>query len=109
MKILALCAAAAVLAAPFAAAANEVTEVVKTTARGLDLSTERDAGVMLQRLDRAALRACGASAFSLREVREATRASACYSDGMSSAVASLGAPTVRALYAQHAAVRLAAN
>lgn len=102
MKIFALSAAAVVVTAPLAAMAGpfETTTVVKTSQRGLDLADQRDASTMLMRLDRAALRACGASDFSLREVREATRRTACYDDSMSAALASLNAPTVRALYAR---------
>ncbi len=37
---------------------------------------------MLGRLDRAAVRACGASAFSVRELQVAVRRTACYRDAM---------------------------
>ncbi|WP_165842964.1 UrcA family protein [Phenylobacterium deserti] len=111
MKILGLIAAAAVIAAPAAAFADEpvVTTSIAVSKAGLDLSSERDAARLLVRLDRAALSACGASTFSVREVQAATRGSECYQQSMDQAVASLNSPTVNAVYRERAPMRMASN
>ena len=111
MKILGLFAAAAIIAAPVAAFADEpvVTTNIAVSKAGLDLSSERDATRLLARLDRAALNVCGASAFSLREVQAATRASDCYHQSMDQAVASLNSATVNAIYRERAPMRMASN
>lgn len=68
----------------------------------LNLDQPTDAAVMLGRLDRAAIQACGASPFaSLRDYRLAIRGSRCYADGMSHAISELNAPALTAIYEQH--------
>ena len=64
---------------------------------------------MMQRLDAASLKACGASPFSLREVREATRREDCYQASLDRAVADLGAPSVTAIYRDRANLQVAAR
>jgi UrcA family protein len=69
----------------------------------LDLNRSTDAAIMLGRLDKAALQACGAFPFSsLREYRLAIRGSRCYANGMRRAVAELNAPAVTSLYERQA-------
>jgi UrcA family protein len=71
---------------------------VRVSARGLNLGASADAQTMIKRLDNAAMQACGASRFSLSEVRRATRGGDCYKAAMDSAVTTLGAPVVSSLY-----------
>lgn len=58
----------------------------------------RAARATLDRLGEAALRACGASSSSLREVRGAVRASACWHDGMADVLARIDDPMLNAAY-----------
>jgi UrcA family protein len=99
------CALALALAAPAASQAASADSSARVSipvrVSGLDLTQPADAALMIRRLDAAALEACGASKFSLREYRQAVRESACYRDGMNDAVAQLGSPTVNALYRNH--------
>lgn len=97
----ALALALAVPAASQAASADSATVSIPVRVGGLNLTQPADAAVMIRRLETAALEACGASKFSLREYQQAVRESACYRDGMNSAVAQLGSPTVNALYHDH--------
>ena len=105
MKNMMICAFALAMAVPAASQAASAGDSnatsVAASVRGLNLTQPADAVVMLRRLDTAALEACGASKFSLREYRDAVRQSACYRDGMSRAVADLGSPTVNAAYREH--------
>lgn len=65
----------------------------------LDLNRPADAAIMLGRLDEAALQACGASPFSLREYQLAIRHwSRCYADSLGRAVSELNAPALTAVY-----------
>ena len=105
MKIPALCALALALATPIAAQAAAPGDpggpeqtAVKVRFDDLNLNRESDAKVMLTRLDRAALSACGASEGSLREYQAAVRASACYRSSLDQAVAQVNAPAVTGLY-----------
>ncbi len=69
----------------------------------LHLNQPVDAAIMLDRLDQAAMQACGASPFSsLREYRLAIRGSRCYARSLSRAVADLNAPEVTAMYEHQA-------
>ncbi len=103
MKILALAVTAAVLfaAAPaaFAQPSGEATAVAVRHS-DLDLNDPAQAGVMLDRIGRAALQACGAADTSVSEYQAAVRASACYREGVRDAVAQLNAPALTALYRQ---------
>lgn len=69
----------------------------------LDLSQPAGAAIMLDRLDQAAMQACGAFPYSsLREYRVAIRGSRCYVRSLSRAVADLDAPQVTAMYEHQA-------
>jgi UrcA family protein len=104
LKKMMVFAAALALAAPVMALADEVHDpapAVKVAYRGLDLSRPGDAAILAQRLETAALTACGASSFSDRQVREATRRSACFRTSMDRALAEVNAPSVSQYYYQH--------
>jgi UrcA family protein len=69
----------------------------------LDLNRPTDAAIMLGRLDKAAMQACGAFPFSsLREYRLAIRGSRCFAKSLSQAVTKLDAPAVTSLYEHQA-------
>lgn len=112
MKLLIAAAVAAALAAPAAARVVEhgvqETTTVAVSSAGLDLTQKGDARQMLNRLDRAALSACGSSEFSVRDYQQAVRRTACYREAMDRAVAAVDAPAVGALY-QQAAPQVAAR
>lgn len=102
MKTFVLAAAAAVLfAAPLtvsAQTANGEPTAVAVSHSDLDLSDPTQAGVMLDRIGRAALQACGASDTSVSEYQAAVRATACYQEGVREAVAQVNAPVLTQLY-----------
>lgn len=102
MKLLIAAAAVAALASPAVARVVEsggrATTSIAVSSAGLDLRQEADARIMLSRLDRASLSACGASEFSVRDYQQAVRRTACYREAMDRAVAAVDAPTVGALY-----------
>jgi UrcA family protein len=83
-------------ASPFAlaAAADQDLNPPLVTLRGLDLhpSTPAAARWLLDQLGEAALEACGGSAFSLREVKAAIKASSCWRDAMADAVRRIDSP-----------------
>jgi len=96
MKFLAVPALMALaLAAPAVAAPLE-TRFIAVSPAGLDLASPGGALAMAGRLDRAAVRACGASPFSARDVQAEVRRSACYREAMDRALAALDAPAVNA-------------
>ncbi len=97
MKTLIIAGALALLGVSAASAASPAAEV-RVTTHGLNLGDSADAQTMIKRLDNASLQACGASRFSLAEVRRATRNGDCYKGAMDGAVATLGAPVVSSLY-----------
>ena len=73
--------------ASIASAAETTTSVaVRST---LDPSNPRDRQVLLQRIDTAAMEACGAQRGSFAEVKRAVAASACHRDAVAGAVAQL--------------------
>ena len=88
-------------AVAMAASTNDATTSVVVSYHDLDLNRSKDAAIALKRIDSAAMRACGASTFSLREYKDAVRQSDCHRDGMNQAIASLNAPLVQALYREH--------
>lgn len=110
MKNMMICAFALALAAPaasFAApamSADGQAMALSVSYSGLNLSTPKGARLMINRLDEAAAEVCGASSFSARDYKQAVRSSTCYRDSMNRAVASLGSPTVNALYREHAVI-----
>ena len=103
MKHLLITAAAlAALAAPAASfAGTSAPTEVRVGYGDLNLDAPRDASIMLQRLDDAALQACGVFGGSLREYRQAVEGSACYRQGLAQAVRALDAPAVTSLYDHH--------
>jgi UrcA family protein len=66
----------------------------------IDLSTAKGARLMINRLDEAASAVCGGASYAQREYKQALHSTACYKDSMNRAVATLGSPTVNALYNQ---------
>lgn len=91
------------LVAPAAARqpeAGTATATVRIARLDRHPATPAAARRVLVRIDRALLEVCGASDFSLREVKAATRQSACWKDGMADAVARIGDPALRLAYAQ---------
>ena len=53
---------------------------------------------MLRRLDGAAVQACGASKFSVRDMQRSSRRSDCYKRAMSSALDMINAPVLSSHY-----------
>lgn len=109
MKTLTLIALAAALAAPAFAHASSAdltpdTAHVKVSFSDLNLDRARDASVLLERVQTAALESCGASAFSLPDYRDAVQHSACYRAGVAQAVNQIDAPKLTALYGARAAM-----
>jgi UrcA family protein len=109
MKTLILAAIALAVAGTAAAEPASVTTSIPVSLRGLDPGNPGDTKVVLARLDRAALSACGASTFSLPDVKFGTRRSACYGDAMSTAVGALHEPALSAAFAAHHQVTLASS
>lgn len=102
MKIIALGAAALALSVPLLAHAQSSWDTqapsVAVHYGDLDLSRPHQAAVLLRRVGRASLEACGASVGSLREYKAAVRASDCYRASMRQAVDAIDAPAVTSLY-----------
>lgn len=76
---------------------------VPVTYGDLDLASNGGASTMLDRLHHAAMEACGASDFSVKDYRWAVAHSSCVRRGVAEAVAALDAPTVTQLYNQETA------
>ncbi|MHB8283380.1 MAG: UrcA family protein [Caulobacteraceae bacterium] len=74
------------------------TAHVKVSFSDLNLDRTRDASVLLERVQTAALESCGASTFSLPDYRDAVQRSACYRAGVAQAVGQIDAPKLTALY-----------
>jgi UrcA family protein len=72
-----------------AATAESQTVSIPVSKAKLDLNTPRDAQRMMERIDSAALQACGADRRSLVYVQRAVAASACHHDAVAGAVAQL--------------------
>lgn len=102
MKLLAVSALFAMIAVAPATAATVTTSIAVSPA-GLDLGSAGGAALMAGRIERAAVRACGASAFSVREYQAAVRQSACFRDAVAGAEAHLNAPAVSAALRERAA------
>ena len=96
MKLLALSAVAGLAFAAPAIAQPVVTTSIAVSPAGLDLATPTGAALMANRIDRAAVSACGASGFSARDVQNEVRRSACYRDAVGQALTALNAPAVNA-------------
>ena len=112
MKRLAIAALALSLVAPAvgqaAQAGNEGTSV-RVSYGDLNLTSSKDAALVLERLRTAALGACGASDFSLKDYRESVKRSGCYTASLDRAVTALSAPLVSALYEERSPVTVAGN
>jgi len=107
MKFIILGAAALALAVPTLSLAQpreDQSVSVAVSYADLDLSRPHEARILLERVSRAALEACGASEASLPEYKDAVRRSACYRENIEQAVAAIHAPTVSALYNEHPTV-----
>ena len=87
-----LCLAALLPSASYAAA-DETTSV---TVRHVNLNpvTRAEVQRVYYQIDNGALRACGASDFSLREVKQATRDSACWQDAFAGAMKQVRSPAL---------------
>ncbi|CAN7631933.1 UrcA family protein [Phenylobacterium sp. LjRoot225] len=111
MKHLAPLAIALSLFAPAAALAGTTDEAVtvRVSHADLNLAQPDGAAIMLNRLERASLSACGASTFSFREVQDEVRSSACFRNSLERAVATLASPSVNAIYRAQSQERLATN
>jgi UrcA family protein len=108
IQIAALTLTLAVAVPSAALAAGEVNTAVAARLDDLDLRRADHAALMLRRLETAAVRACGASAFSFRDYQDAVRRSDCYRESLNQAVTSLGAPLVTAAH-QELAISLASR
>jgi len=107
MRHLLICALALGLAVPVVGQASATSDDhTRVTVRLHDTDLERPkaAAQVLRRLDSAAMEACGASDFSLREYRLTVEGSACHEAGLGRAVAELNVPAVTALYDKRASV-----
>ena len=62
-------------------------------------SSAKAARAVLDRIDTAALEACGASSFSLREVKISVRSSQCWKESVAKVVARINDPMIQAAYA----------
>lgn len=95
----ALAALAAMMPAP-ATAADRADATRSVTVRHIDPSLTSPAAAtrLLTRLDKAALEVCGASGFSLSDVKQATRRSRCWQDAMADAVRRLDNPLLAAAF-----------
>lgn len=100
MKTPVVFALALTAAAPAAMPAHaDAPTAIAVRFNDLDLNQPTDAAVMLGRLDRAAIQACGASPFgSLREYRLSIRWSRCYANSMNRAISLLNAPELTAMF-----------
>ena len=103
MKLLAIPALLALAIAAPAAAQPTVTTSIAVSPAGLDLGSADGAAMMAGRIERAALRTCGASSFSVREYQAAVQRSACFRDAVAGAQANLNAPAVSAALRERAA------
>lgn len=111
MKKLIVSALALALAGPAIAQAAPANQPISVKVRHGDLNLERssDARIMVRRIERAALNACGASDGSVREYRMAIARTACYRETLDAAVATLNVPSVSAAYHARTSFNVASN
>ena len=90
--------AVSLLAQGASAAPSETEALTATRVRydARDLESSAGARRLLQRIDAAALEVCGASAFSLPEVKVAARESVCWRHSVDDAVRSIDSPLLNA-------------
>jgi UrcA family protein len=94
-KSIALLASLAVAAAGLGpAVAAEQPPRVTVHFSDLDLATDHDAAVLMDRLQQAGLQACGGSSFSVPDYKRAIQHSACYRRSVNQAIDAVGAPTL---------------
>ncbi len=96
MMRVALAAIAALAVTTPALAAPVATTSIAVSPAGLDLASAAGASAMADRIDQAALRACGASGFSVRDLQAEVRRSDCYRSAVGQAETALNAPAVSA-------------
>jgi len=89
---------AAAPAVSHAATSNRPINSVKVEYNDLDLSQPAGAAKMLNRLDTAAMEACGVDEGSLSDYKWAVHRSACHAASLNQAVAALDAPRLTELY-----------
>ncbi len=108
-KLLGLAAAAtvALAATPVLAADNDQVEQIRVARAVVTPASERQAPQALDRLGRAAMEACGASSFSVRDHQIAVRNSACFHDTLAQAVAQVNSPYLNDAYSRRATVEVA--
>jgi UrcA family protein len=96
-------------ASPFASAATQDQDLIAPSVivRGLELhpSTPASAQRLLDRLGEAALEVCGGSAFSLREVKVAIKASSCWRNALGDAVRRIGSPQLTVAFERAKSLR----
>ncbi len=110
MRTIALCATAfalSVSAVGNAATPDDAQNSVRVSYNDLNLSQPQDAAVLLERVQGAALQACGASPFSLPDYQDAVRRSSCYQTSVSRAINVIDAPLLTALHSQPATFAVA--
>lgn len=76
------------------AGAASIIESKHVRGSSLDLSQDHDAGIMAERIRKAALEVCGAGRGSLQIVSDAVLKSECWGQAVNNAADALGAPKV---------------
>lgn len=94
LAIVALIASTALQASPARAQSEDARVVVRLGAADLRPNSPEATRQLLDRLERAALEACGASEFSAPDVQLATKRSQCWRDSVAGAVAQIGDPVL---------------
>ena len=85
------------------AEAQVIRDSVKVRFHDLDPGNPRDVDRLVARVGEAALEMCGASPFSLREVKGAVSRSQCWRDGVADAIRQIGDPRLTAALGRHPA------
>jgi len=79
-------------------------DAIKVPVAKLNLQDRRDAKILLQRIDAAAMQVCGGSIWSSPDEWAAVRESGCHTRAVARAVAAVNAPTLSSLYADRLAI-----
>ena len=93
--------------AAVAGESDAALEAVRVSYADLNLANPADSAVMLERLRGAAMEACGAPVYSVKDWRWSVRRSDCFKQSMARAVAQLHSPALSQAYDRQLA--LAAN
>lgn len=108
INVLAVCGVAMLAVMPAASIAGQPAEgaTKSVVLRNINLhpASDADARRLLAQLDRAAVEACGATQFSLPEVKQAARRSDCWRSAMKQAVEGIGHPQLAAVYQRYRAL-----